>query len=85
MTQPEKRLYRSRSNRVVAGVCGGLAEYFGVDTTVVRLAFALGIILGLGSLLVVYIVMVFVVPEEPLSSSPVPPPPVEPIPPTDQM
>jgi phage shock protein C len=85
MTQPEKRLYRSRTNRVVAGVCGGLAEYFGVDTTVVRLAFALGIILGLGSLLVVYIVMVFVVPEEPLSSSPVPPPPVEPTPPTDQI
>lgn len=85
MNQPEKRLYRSRSDRVVAGVCGGLAQYFGLDATVVRLAFALGIILGLGSLLVVYIVMVFVVPEEPLSPVPPPPPPVEPTPPPDQL
>jgi phage shock protein C len=86
MTQPEKRLYRSRSNRVVAGVCSGLAEYFGLDVTLVRLAFVLGIVLGLGSLLVVYLVMVFVVPEEPLSSAPVPPPqpPVDPTPPSDQ-
>lgn len=75
MTQPEKRLYRSRSNRVVAGVCGGLAEFFGIDTTLVRLAFILGIIFGFGSLLVVYIVMMFVVPDEPLSAAPVPPPP----------
>jgi phage shock protein PspC (stress-responsive transcriptional regulator) len=74
MTQPEKRLYRSRSNRVVAGVCGGLAEYFGLDATLVRLGFVLGIIFGLGSLLVVYLVMLFVVPEEPLSAAPVPPP-----------
>ena len=75
MVPPEKRLYRSRSDRVVSGVCGGLAEFFGLDATLVRLAFVLGTILGVGSVLVVYIVMMFVVPEEPLSSSPVPPPP----------
>ena len=32
----EKRLYRSRSNKIIAGVCGGLAEYFGIDPIIVR-------------------------------------------------
>ena len=63
MTQPEKHLYRSRSNRVFAGVCGGLAEFFGLDATLIRLAFVLGIVFGFGSLLVVYLVMLFIVPE----------------------
>jgi len=86
MSQPEKHLYRSRSNRVIAGVCGGLAEFFSLDATLVRLAFVLGIIFGLGSLLVVYVIMLFVVPEEPLSVAPVPPPPApaEPTPPAEQ-
>ena len=38
---PSKRLYRIREGRVVAGVCAGIAAYFGVDPTLVRLAFAL--------------------------------------------
>lgn len=86
MTQPEKHLYRSRSNRVFAGVCGGLAEFFGLDATLIRLAFVLGIVFGFGSLLVVYLVMLFIVPEEPLSAVPVPPQPlpVEPTPPAEQ-
>lgn len=86
MTQPEKHLYRSRSNRVFAGVCGGLAEFFGLDATLIRLAFVLGVVFGFGSLLVVYLVMLFIVPEEPLSAVPVPPQPlpVEPTPPAEQ-
>jgi len=76
MAQSEKRLYRSRSNRLVAGVCSGLGEFFGIDTTLVRLAFVLGVIFGFGSLLVVYIVMMFVVPEEPLTATPVEPQPL---------
>lgn len=75
MTQPEKRLYRSRSNRVVGGICGGLAEFFGLDATLIRLAFVLGVIFGVGTFLVVYLVMLFVVPEEPLSTAPTPPQP----------
>ena len=47
-----KRLYRARDGRVVAGVCAGLATYFGVDPTLVRLAFALVTVFGgIGALL----------------------------------
>lgn len=61
----EKRLYRSRDNRMVGGVCGGLGEYFGIDPTVVRLIFVLGSFLGMGSLVLVYLILMLVVPEEP--------------------
>ena len=40
-----KKLYRSSKQRVVAGVCGGIAEYFGIDPTIVRLAFGAGVLL----------------------------------------
>jgi len=39
--QPYKKLYRSRKERMIAGVCGGLAEYLGVDPTWIRLLFIL--------------------------------------------
>ncbi|MEZ4727847.1 MAG: PspC domain-containing protein [Caldilineaceae bacterium] len=45
-----KRLYRSRNDRMVAGVCGGLAHYFGIDPTLVRLAFAVLLLIGLAVL-----------------------------------
>ncbi len=62
-----KKLYRSRNDRMVAGVAGGLAEYFGIDPTIVRLAFVvLGLLGGPGVL--IYIVMWIVVPEAPLGS-----------------
>ena len=58
-----KRLYRLRDGRVVAGVCAGLAAYFGVDPTLVRLAFALLTVFGgLGVLL--YLCAWIVIPEE---------------------
>lgn len=58
-----KRLYRSRTNRVVAGVAGGLAEMFNVDPVLVRLAFvALALVNGFGILL--YLVMWLLVPNE---------------------
>jgi phage shock protein C len=63
-----KRLYRSRSDRMISGVCAGLGEYLGIDPTVVRLLFLLGLIAGL-STVPVYIVMMIVVPEEPLPAS----------------
>jgi phage shock protein C len=61
-----KRLYRSREDRVISGVCGGLAEYLGMDPTIIRLLFALTLIFAGGGLLV-YIVMVVVVPEQPIA------------------
>jgi phage shock protein C len=58
-----KRLYRIRNGRVVAGVAAGLAAYFGVDPTLVRLAFALLTVFGgLGALL--YLVAWVIIPDE---------------------
>lgn len=57
-----KRLYRSRDNRMIGGVCGGLGEYLGVDPTLIRLAFAVMFLAaGFGPLL--YIVMWAIIPE----------------------
>jgi phage shock protein C len=63
-TLPAKRLYRSRKERVIAGVCGGLAEYYKVDPTWVRLAFILLFFVG-GCALLIYSIMWMVVPLEP--------------------
>jgi phage shock protein C len=62
-----RKLYRSRTNRTVFGVCAGLAEFFGIDPTVVRLVFVAGALLGFGSFILIYLVMYFVVPEEPIT------------------
>ena len=60
-TKPHKRLYRSRKERIIAGVCGGLAEYFGMDPTWMRLIFLLFLLLG-GSAILVYLIMWMIVP-----------------------
>ncbi len=60
---PTKRLYRSRKDRMIAGVCGGLAEYFGMDPTWMRLIFILLVLMG-GSALLVYMIMWLIVPLE---------------------
>ena len=57
-----KRLYKSRTNRVLCGVCGGIGEYFGIDPTIVRLLFVL---LGCTSTgLILYIIAAIIMPEE---------------------
>ena len=58
-----KRLYRSKDDRMIAGVCAGLAEYVDIDPTIVRLLFALGLIAG-GATFWAYLVMMMVVPDE---------------------
>lgn len=59
-------LYRARSDRWVAGVLGGVARYFSVDSTLVRLAFlAFAVFVNGGGALIAYLVMALVVPEEP--------------------
>ena len=60
-----KKLHRSRTDRMVAGVCGGLGRYLGVDPTLIRLAFALLLLFGIGSGLLVYVVMMLIMPMEP--------------------
>ena len=63
MDEP-KRLYRSVSDRQIAGVCGGIGDYLGVDSTVVRLIFVLLAITG-GPGLLLYIILALVIPEQP--------------------
>ena len=60
----EKRLYKARGQRMVCGVCGGVAEYFGIDPTLVRLAFLL-LAAGWGSGLLAYIVAAIIIPGPP--------------------
>jgi phage shock protein C len=59
-----RKLYRSKTNRQLAGVCGGLAEYFNLDVTLIRVLFVLLAVLG-GSGLVIYVAMWIIVPKEP--------------------
>jgi len=59
-----KKLYRSRLDKKIFGVCGGLAQYFGVSSTMVRFMFVLGTILY-GSLFVVYLILAVVMPKMP--------------------
>ncbi len=73
MNVETKRLYRSRSERMISGVCGGLAQYLNLDPTLVRLLFVFATLFG-GPGLIAYIVMLFVVPEEPLTTGAVIPP-----------
>ena len=60
----ERRLYRSRGNRSIAGVCGGLADYLRVDASALRLATLLLILFG-GISIWIYVVLWIVIPEEP--------------------
>jgi phage shock protein C len=57
-----RKLYRSETQRMVAGVCGGLAEYFNLDVTVVRVLFLILSVFG-GSGIVIYLVMWIIVPD----------------------
>ena len=59
-----RRLYRSRTDRKLAGVCGGLAQYSNIDVTLLRVLFVVLALLG-GPGLVIYLLMWILVPEEP--------------------
>lgn len=63
MSEAYKKLYRSREDRMIAGVCGGLGEYFEVDPTLIRLLFVFGTFATGSGLLWVYLIMVIIVPE----------------------
>jgi phage shock protein PspC (stress-responsive transcriptional regulator) len=68
MAAEKKKLYRSRSERMITGVCGGLAEYFDIDPTVVRLLFVVASLLG-GPGLLAYIIFLVLMPIEPLKEA----------------
>jgi len=59
-----RKLYRSKTDRKLAGVCGGLAQYFNMDATLIRVLFVVLAVLG-GSGLVLYLAMWIIVPNEP--------------------
>lgn len=60
-----KKLYRSESDKIIGGVAGGLAEYFDVDSTVMRLIFVLLTVLG-GSGILIYIILWLIMPRNPI-------------------
>ena len=64
-----KKLYRSTTDRKVAGVCGGLAEYLGVDATVVRLVFIALLIFGVAPIILLYFIMWIIMPEAPATNA----------------
>jgi len=65
-----RKLYRSREDKWLAGVLGGLADYFGIDATMIRLAFVVLVVLfDVGVLVVAYIVMAILVPVEPVAGT----------------
>ncbi len=68
MSTEVKKLYRSREERMIAGVAGGVGDYTGIDPTVVRLLFVLAVVFG-GSGLLIYLAMLILVPEEPLGDA----------------
>jgi phage shock protein C len=60
-----KKLYRSRKDRKIAGICGGLAEYFHIDATIIRLAAVfLCFITGIAPLILVYLISWIIIPEK---------------------
>ena len=59
-----KKLTRSQTNRKISGVCGGIAEYLNVDVTVVRVAFVIATIIGIGSPILIYLILILVMPDK---------------------
>lgn len=65
-----KRLYRSRKNKVFAGICGGLGDYYDTDPVIIRIAtVVLTLFTGIIPLLLLYVVVIFVIPQEPLEGA----------------
>lgn len=65
-----KKLYRSRKNRIVGGICGGIAEIYNIDVSFIRLATVfLGLITAVAPLLITYLVGIIIIPEENVAGS----------------
>ena len=64
-----QKLFKSRDDKYISGVCGGLANYLGISSTVIRVIFLAALFLGYGSFFLVYIALAIVMPKEPISLS----------------
>lgn len=62
----EKKLLRARNDKVLAGVCGGLAKYLGLDATILRIVWAILLISPGGIGLIAYVLAAVIIPQEPL-------------------
>lgn len=60
----ERKMYRSRTKKMLAGICGGMSDYFNVDVTLIRLLWAAAVIFGFGSGIILYILCWIIIPEE---------------------
>ena|SRR5579871_1963431 len=65
VTRVSRHLYRSRSDRIVRGVCAGLADYFGLPVALVRLAFVILFFTGVFHAVIPYVVLALLIPESP--------------------
>jgi phage shock protein PspC (stress-responsive transcriptional regulator) len=69
MNTPYKQLFRSRTNRMIAGLCAGLGEYANLDPTVVRVLFVLAFFLTGPGIVLAYLIMALIIPEEPVTQA----------------
>ena len=59
-----KKLYRSKKNRIIAGVCSGIGEYFDIDPTIVRVLWVIGTLASMGFGIIAYILCWIIIPEK---------------------
>jgi len=59
-----KKLTKSKTDSMISGVCGGIAEYFGVDSTIVRVGYLIFTFLGVGSPILLYLLLSVIIPED---------------------
>ena len=64
-TSAMKKLYRSKSDKKIAGVCGGLGKYFGIDPTIIRIGFVLLALPGGLPGVLPYLLLAIIIPQEP--------------------
>lgn len=58
------RLVRSSYDKMLLGVCGGLAQRFGIDSTLIRIIFVIASVLGMGSPILLYFILAFIIPKD---------------------
>ena len=63
-TKNTKKLYRSSTNKMIAGVCGGIGEYFSIDPTIIRLIWVVFTLLSVGIGILAYILAAIIIPEK---------------------
>ncbi len=61
----ERKLYRSRTDKKVLGVIGGIAQYFNIDATILRVIYVLLALFAIGSPVLIYLIVALIIPEEP--------------------